>query len=91
MKLKDLLHSQFLEGGGTIPHTRGQMGGQMEPGNWLNQAGGEPRERLRTPRQALLLGVKGEYTDKRRKGISLMHWNVIRSQEKARKGIHIGY
>lgn len=48
-------------------------------GNRLNQAGGEPRNRIMTCRQMTLLGLRVEYTSKRHKGISLVHLNLTRS------------
>lgn len=50
-------------------------------GSGFNQAGGNPKERVRTPWQEPLLGVRVQYTSKRHERILLVHLNVPKSQK----------
>ena len=51
-------------------HGRDHMGGA---GSWVNQAGGEQRERERTGGQVPLLGVRGNTQAKDKRGF---HWYI---------------
>ena len=72
MKLKDSLYSQVLEEEGTAYHARTIW--EEHQGHGLNQAGGEPRETVRTPGRGPLLGARAAYTSKMHESICWCIW-----------------